>query len=463
MQDLPRPKSSSTNMSRASLAAPHREARLGFILSGAFFVGLLGWAAFVPLDAGAMADGIVAVSGNRQVVQHRDGGVITDLYVTEGQTVRAGQPLLRVATPELVASERAMTSELVSLLARRARLAAERDGRGELTEPAEFANLPAADVALAQEALAGQRQLLKARRASIQTERAVLSQRVRQQSEQIGGLSHQMGSNREQSRLLGEELEGMKRLLPDGFVAVNRIRAMERNVSELDGQYGALRADTARTSEAIGETRLQMVSLDRIRLEEITTELGELQQRLDEIQPKLDAMREQVAGSIIRAPTGGKVVGLTTFTIGGVVAAGATIMEIVPQDRALVVEAKAAPTDADDLRVGMNPGPLQRASGTQPAHSGGGRHPRLRRQLRRRTHRRAIFRDRDRGPARRTGQDPPDSRRHGPARRSARRGPGASALAQRPELSSGAPDPNPVAGGARALKRRQRSAPLSNN
>lgn len=353
MQDLPRPKSSSTDMSRASLAAPHREARLGFILSGAFFVGLLGWAAFVPLDAGAMADGIVAVSGNRQVVQHRDGGVITDLYVTEGQTVRAGQPLLRVATPELVASERAMTSEVVSLLARRARLAAERDGRGELTEPAEFANLPAADVTLAQEALAGQRQLLKARRASLQTERAVLSQRVRQQSEQIGGLSHQMGSNREQSRLLGEELEGMKRLLPDGFVAVNRIRAMERNVSELDGQYGALRADTARTSEAIGETRLQMVSLDRIRLEEITTELGELQQRLDEIQPKLDAMREQVAGSIIRAPTGGKVVGLTTFTIGGVVAAGATIMEIVPQDRALVVEAKAAPTDADDLRVGM--------------------------------------------------------------------------------------------------------------
>jgi HlyD family type I secretion membrane fusion protein len=353
MQDLPRPKSSSTDMSRASLAAPHREARLGFILSGAFFVGLLGWAAFVPLDAGAMADGIVAVSGNRQVVQHRDGGVITDLYVTEGQTVRAGQPLLRVATPELVASERAMTSEVVSLLARRARLAAERDGRGELTEPAEFANLPAADVALAQEALAGQWQLLKARRASIQTERAVLSQRVRQQSEQIGGLSHQMGSNREQSRLLGEELEGMKRLLPDGFVAVNRIRAMERNVSELDGQYGALRADSARTSEAIGETRLQMVSLDRIRLEEITTELGELQQRLDEIQPKLDAIREQVAGSIIRAPTGGKVVGLTTFTIGGVVAAGATIMEIVPQDRALVVEAKAAPTDADDLRVGM--------------------------------------------------------------------------------------------------------------
>ncbi len=353
MQDLIRPKPSSLAPTRASLAAPHREARMGFILSGAFFLGLLGWAAVVPLDAGAMADGVVAVSGNRQVVQHRDGGVITGLYVTEGEAVRAGQPLLRVATPELVASERAMTSEVISLLARRARLAAERDGQGVLTEPVEFAHLSAADADLAREALSGQRQLLKARRASIQTERAVLSQRVRQQSEQIGGLAHQMDSNREQSKLLGEELEGMRRLLPDGFVAVNRIRAMERNVSELDGQYGALRADSARTSEAIGETRLQMVSLDRIRLEEISTELGEIQQRLDEVQPKLDAMREQVAGSVIRAPTGGKVVGLTTFTIGGVVAAGATIMEIVPQDRALVVEARAAPTDADDLRVGM--------------------------------------------------------------------------------------------------------------
>ena len=336
------------------LETPHREARIGFMVAGAFFVGLLGWAAFVPLDAGAMADGVVAVSGNRQVVQHRDGGVVTDLYVTEGQAVRPGEPLLRVATPELVASERAMSSEAITLLARRARLAAERDGRGDLAEPVEFAALTAPDAALAKEALAGQRLLLKARRGAIVTERAVLSQRMRQQAEQIGGLSHQMESNREQQRLLTEELTSLKRLLPAGYVAVNRIKAMERTAAELDGHYGALRADSARTSEAVGETRMQMVSIDRARLEEIATEMGELQQRLDEIQPKLQAMREQVANSIIRAPAGGKVVGLTAFTIGGVVAAGATIMEIVPQDRALVIEARAAPTDADDIKLGMN-------------------------------------------------------------------------------------------------------------
>lgn len=335
------------------LERPHREARVGLLIAGVFFLGLLGWAAMIPLDAGAMADGVVAVSGNRQAVQHRDGGVVTDLYVSEGQTVAAGQPLLRIATPELAASERAMTSEFITLLARRARLAAERDGRADLDEPAQFASLAEADRTLATEALAGQRQLLKARRSSIQTERAVLSQRIRQQSEQIGGLSHQMASNREQQRLLNEELVAMRRLLPDGFVAVNRIRAMERSAAELDGAYGALRADSARTSEAVGETRMQMTSLDRARLEEVATELGELQQRLDELQPKLAASREQLAQSIIRAPTGGKVVGLTAFTVGGVVAAGSTIMEIVPQDRALVIEAKAAPTDAGDLKIGM--------------------------------------------------------------------------------------------------------------
>ncbi|MNQ01494.1 Type I secretion system membrane fusion protein PrsE [compost metagenome] len=336
-----------------NLDAPHWERRIGLIVAGTFFVGLLGWAALTPLDAGAMAQGMVAVSGNRQVVQHRDGGVITDIYVREGQTVRIGQPLLRIATPELVAAERGLTSEMIALLARRARLIAERDGLSSLAEPIEFATYSEADQALGREALQGQQRLLQARRDSIQTERAVLSQRMRQHAEQVGGLGRQMSSNLEQQRLLAEELEGLRELLPDGFVAKNRIRAMERSAAELDGQHGALSADSARVGEAIGETRLQIVSLDRAKLEEVATHLSEVEARLDELQPKLAATREQVARSVIRAPAGGKVVGLTAFTVGGVAAAGATIMEIVPQDRALVVEVKAAPTDADDLEIGM--------------------------------------------------------------------------------------------------------------
>jgi HlyD family secretion protein len=142
-------------------------------------------------------------------------------------------------------------------------------------------------------------------------------------------------------------------LVSKGFVSINRIRAMERAAAELDGNYGSYRADVAQSSEAIGETRMQIVALDKQQMEEVATQLRDVQIRLDEIQPKLVAAREQLDRSTVRAPAGGRVVGLKVFTVGGVAAAGQTLMEIVPQDRALVIEGKAAPTDADDLRPGM--------------------------------------------------------------------------------------------------------------
>ena len=110
---------------------------------------------------------------------------------------------------------------------------------------------------------------------------------------------------------------------------------------------------TVRDPEAIGETRLEVLTLDKRRLEEVASQLRELQMRLDEVTHKLTAVREQLARSTVRAPASGRVVGLKVFTVGGVVAAGDTLMEIVPQDRVLVIEGKALPTDADDLVPGM--------------------------------------------------------------------------------------------------------------
>lgn len=342
----------------AGAGADHRdssrsEMKKGAIVAGLFFVGLLGWAAITPLDAGATAQGVVAVSGNRQAVQHRDGGIVTVLNVVEGQAVRQGEILLKISASEIVAAERGLTGEFMALVAQRERLLAERDGRADLSEPVEFAGLSEADAALAAEALRGQRLLFEARRRALVTEREVLGQRIRQHSEQIGGHSHQMASNREQQRLINEELEGLRTLVARGFVSLNRIRALERSAAELDGNYGALRADSARTAAAISETRLQMVSLDRSRMEEVAAQLREVQVRLEDVHPRLIATREQLGRSVVRAPASGRVVGLRAFTVGGVVAPGETIMEIVPQDRALVVSARAAPTDADDLKIGM--------------------------------------------------------------------------------------------------------------
>lgn len=332
---------------------PHRELRVGGGIVLVFFVGLLGWAAATPLDAGAYAPGIVAVSGNSQAVQHRDGGIVTALHVVEGQTVTKGEALLKISASELVAAERGLTGEVIALLAERARLLAEQRGLSGVAEPAEFASLAPENRELAADALRGQRLLFKARRSSLQTQRGVLSQRMRQHSEQINGYAHQMKSNKEQQRLIGEELDGLRTLLPKGFVSINRVRGMERSAAELDGTYGAYRADIARTSEAIGEARMQIVALNKQMMEEVATQLRDDQIRLDELQPKLVAAREQLARSTVRAPASGRVVGLKIFTVGGVVAAGETLMEIVPQDRTLVIAGKASPTDADDLAPGM--------------------------------------------------------------------------------------------------------------
>ncbi|WP_300972928.1 HlyD family type I secretion periplasmic adaptor subunit [Sphingomonas sp. LHG3406-1] len=333
--------------------SPLRDARRGALVGGLFFVGLLGWAALTPLDAAAYGQGVVTVSGNRQVVQHREGGIISALFVTENQLVRKGAPLAVVSSSDLVAGERSIAGEVLSLLAMRARLLAESRDSGSVPMPEEFAMLEGDQRKIAETALAGQRSLFEARRASLRTEQAVLAQRIAQHGQQIGGIEHQMSANRDQQRLIGDELAGLAALVPKGFVSINRLRAVEREASALDGHYGSYRSEIARSREAIGETRLQMVSLRKQMASEVAGQLREVQARLDELQPRLLALREQVARSVVRAPASGRIVGMRVFTVGGVLAAGDTLMEVVPQDRDLVVQAKVAPRDADDLRVGM--------------------------------------------------------------------------------------------------------------
>lgn len=352
-EEFGKPERSDGSVDEQEMDSPFKEYRTGAIVAGLFFVGFLGWAAMTPLDAGAMASGVVAVSGNRQAVQHRDGGIVTALNIVEGKLVQKGDVLLKISASELVATERGLTGEVLALLAQRERLIAEREHLAQVPEPVEFAALDAEDTVLAQAALRGQRQLFEARRNAIHTERAVLTQRMAQHSRQIGGIGHQLDSNHEQRRLIAEELEGLRSLAGRGFVSINRMRAMEREVAELKGDYGALQSDVARTHEAIGEARMQVVSLDRKMIEEVATQLREVQVHLDELQPRLVAARERLTQAVVRAPASGRIVGLSVFTVGGVVGAGATLMEIVPQNRALIVEAKALPTDADDLHPGM--------------------------------------------------------------------------------------------------------------
>ncbi len=332
---------------------PLREIRIGGAIAIAFFVIFLGWAAFVPLDAGANASGQIAVLGNRQTVQHKDGGIVTAIHVREGQHVRAGDVLIELSAPELKASERALTSDYLTLLAQRARLMAERVGQHDFAPPPEFATLDADDRALADQVLQLQRSEMHARSGAISAQQSVLGQRAQQLVQQQGGYVKQREALLEQQRLIAEELAGLKSIAEKGFASINRVRALERAQADLKGQEAQMTAQYAQAGEGIGETKMQSLSVGRDRLQQIEADLKDTQGKISEVLPKLVATREQLQHSLVRSPATGQVVGLQVFTVGGVVAPGQKLMDVVPDGRELVIQAQLKPTDADDAYPGQ--------------------------------------------------------------------------------------------------------------
>lgn len=332
---------------------PTREIRLGAAIAAAFFILFLGWAALAPLDAGVHATGAIAVAGNRQTVQHKDGGIVTAIHVREGQHVKAGQVLIELAAPDLKAAERSLTSDYLTLLAQRARLLAERAGQRDFAPPPEFASLSGEDRVIADGVLQLQRAEMRARSGSVSAQQSVLGQRAGQLVQQQSGYISQRNALIEQQRLIGEELDGLKKIAAKGFASMNRVRELERQEAELKGQQASMESEYARAGEGIGETKMQSLSVTKERLEQIESDLKDTQSKLSETLPKLVATREQLEHSQVRAPATGQVVGLEVFTIGGVVAPGQKLMDIVPDGRELVIQTQLAPTDADDAYPGQ--------------------------------------------------------------------------------------------------------------
>jgi HlyD family type I secretion membrane fusion protein len=332
---------------------PRAEIRMGIIIAVFFFVVLLGWAALAPLDAGVTASGTIEVSGNRQSVQNRDGGVVKAINVREGQHVESGQVLVELAAPDVRASERALTSDYLTLLAQRARLLAERSGQSTFAAPVEFATLSPEDRPIADEVMQLQLSEMHARGASLSAQQSVLKQRGGQLVQQQNGYVEQRAAVIEQQRLIAQELEGLKAIAAKGWASMNRVRELQRAQADLHGQEGQMSSSYAQASQGIGETRMQSLSLSRDKLTEIESDLKDTQAKLSETLPKLIAVREQLNQSQVRAPATGQVVGLTVFTVGGVVAPGQTLMDIVPDGKALIVQAQLKPTDADDIFKGQ--------------------------------------------------------------------------------------------------------------
>lgn len=337
----------------AQLAGPERDIRYGLIVAAVFFVVFLGWAAFARLDAAVQAPGVLVVSGERQAVQHRDGGVIERIAVREGSRVKRGDVLVTLSAPEVRAQERGLQAQWIQLVAQRARLQAEQTGAARIVPPPQFAGLAPADAQEAAAALQRQADELRHRRGVLAAQREALRQRVAQSGAQGGGYSRQEQAAREQVRLIDEQLQAMAPLAEKGFVSKSRMRELERAKAALIGQQGEYAGEVARARGAAGESLSQSEEAQRTFEERTSSELRSVETDLGELGPKLAAAREQLARTHIRAPASGTVVALKVFTPGGVIQPGQTLMEIVPDREPLRMEIRISPDDVDDLATGM--------------------------------------------------------------------------------------------------------------
>ncbi|WP_236212543.1 HlyD family type I secretion periplasmic adaptor subunit [Metapseudomonas otitidis] len=327
----------------------HRPARLGRWLVLAGFGGFLLWAALAPLDKGVAVSGSVVVAGHRQAVQHPTGGVVARLLVHDGEAVSAGQVLLTLDATRPRAERDTLRQQYRDAQAAAVRLAAETEGQAQLRFPP---SLPADDPDM-QASQALHQQLFASRREVQRLQQAALREGLAGARAHLAGLESAQRYRREQRQALLQQLQGLRGLAQEGYIPRNRLLENERLLAQLDGELGE-------AVGAIGHARQQVQELgwrERQQAEEYRCDLHQQQVenrlRLGELASRLASAEFELAHTEVRAPVAGTLVGLAVFTPGGVIAPGQQLMEVVPRDAPLLVDARAPVELVDRLRPGL--------------------------------------------------------------------------------------------------------------
>lgn len=315
-------------------------------------IGLGLWAALTPLATGVTAPGQVTVEANRKTVRHKDVGTVREIFVKEGQLVRAGQPLMTFDDTDTKAAVTILQSQADTLMAQVARLTAEATNRPAVTFPAELTSrMNDATVA---GLIRDQEFLFTSRLQLFQSQTSMLQQQLEQIQNQIQGDQAQLASAEEQRKLTVDEMSGYETLYKKGYAPKQLILRYQRQVADLEGRKGSLTADIARLRQQQGEKHMQLAALRDQRQSTAAEQLRDSQSKLEETLPRVVAAREAFNQTVVRSPDDGYVFNLTQFTRGGVSGGGEQLMEIVPSNSPLTVTVSIKPEDIDKVHVGMD-------------------------------------------------------------------------------------------------------------
>lgn len=331
--------------------ADRRARWLGLVAVLVVFAGLGTWAAWAPLDSAAIGQGVISVENYRKAVQHLEGGIVREIKVRDGDSVARDQVLLVLDNTQLTAQLEVQRGQFFALLAREARLEAQRDGAARVAFPREL--LAARTDTRAADAMRVQAQTFAARRQSHAGEVTLYQRQIEQLRAKAAGLTSQRTSREELVKSFESERADFEDLVRQGYIDRKRLREMERSLAQSEGQRGALVSDLAATELQVSETEVKILQLEKELQREVAKELAEVQTELAGVRERLRSLTDSVERMLVRAPDSGTVLGLAVHATGAVLRPGERILEIVPRNERLLVEAKLAPQDIDQVRPGQ--------------------------------------------------------------------------------------------------------------
>lgn len=311
----------------------------------------LAWSLLAPLDEGVPASGAVAVESRRKVVSHLSGGVVASLAVRENQPVAAGDVLLTLESTQARANHDAVLHDYFAAAVKLARLEAEQAFAAAIDFPAELR--PYREQPWAREMVATQEHLFRTRQRGLAAEQSILEENLAAARHQTEGARQQLAARERQTALLGEDVEGMRALVRDGYAPRSRLLEQERMVADIAAATSGLRADLARGTSAGAEIRLRMLQRRQEYLKEVETQVAESRREVANLRERLKAVAEDLDRTVVRAPASGQVMALNAPTAGGVITAGSRLMEIVPAGDALLLDVQVAPHLINRIRPGL--------------------------------------------------------------------------------------------------------------
>ena len=329
---------------------------LGILIFGALIllvsVGGFGvWAATARLDSAVIAPGKVAVESNSKEIQHLQGGIVEEILVRNAQQVKVGDLLVVLDATQAKANRDLTRDQYFQALAHEARLMAERDGLDEITFPEPI--LKQKSDPTIQTMMNDQERQFRERKESIENRIDIFESQIAQQEEFIAGTREQIDSLDSQIASYDTEIEAVRPAAEKGFYAKNRLAALERERTRIFGQKAESRSSIARTEQSIGEAKIEILQLQQEFVENVVEQLREARLTMTDARERHTIASDVYNRVEIRAPQDGIVQNMKVHTLGGVVQAGETIMEIVPVNDDLIINARISPLDVDSVHTGM--------------------------------------------------------------------------------------------------------------